>query len=418
MSADPFRRLFLDQVEINVQKPPSWEALLSLLQLASPELQRVASTGDETPRAFKTLLARVDPNKHPQDKPRATRLSKSVHAFYQKCLACPPASKRQKTSHSPSNVSLPLEFNAAEKWPHMDLHLPDHQFQLQPKLEAINNKSRVVAYQCINARGAIAHGKRIELEHKAKITDIDTSVELTFNTYGSGSKCLSHPEDIKEELMKNGPVVSTSFGPTDAFQRSNGFRQKDVLIIGWKQLSSGEAWIIHPIFGYSSDHSIFGYSEGVPYAKGTSHVAIGQFGIDDKCLAPANSFENVSWEKGPYLDLATAEGTKKKWWSPSYNENVTVDMKSMSGLDSLIKELGTAFFPDPDSRREGKAIVVTVRDSEKKARTRKAKLHSVKWNPRKQKFAVQLDVVKIGQQDEVQNIGLRPFSFGTNPHRY
>jgi len=36
--SDPFRRLFLDQVDIIIKKDPSREVLLTLLQLATPGL--------------------------------------------------------------------------------------------------------------------------------------------------------------------------------------------------------------------------------------------------------------------------------------------------------------------------------------------------------------------------------------------
>jgi len=70
--SDPFRRLFLDQVDIIIKKEPSREVLLTLLQLATPGLVTLGNT-TETKKIFRALLLRVHPDKHPNDK-RATIL--------------------------------------------------------------------------------------------------------------------------------------------------------------------------------------------------------------------------------------------------------------------------------------------------------------------------------------------------------
>ena len=44
--SDPFRRLFLDQVDIIIKKEPSREVLLTLLQLATPGLGELLKKSD------------------------------------------------------------------------------------------------------------------------------------------------------------------------------------------------------------------------------------------------------------------------------------------------------------------------------------------------------------------------------------
>ena len=44
--SDPFRRLFLDQVDIIIKKDPSREVLLTLLQLATPGLGELLKKRD------------------------------------------------------------------------------------------------------------------------------------------------------------------------------------------------------------------------------------------------------------------------------------------------------------------------------------------------------------------------------------
>lgn len=78
---DPFRRIFLDQVELIINGEANRETVLLLLQLVKPTLQSLGSR-TESGKVYKILLARVHPDKHPQDASRATRLCQAVQDFY------------------------------------------------------------------------------------------------------------------------------------------------------------------------------------------------------------------------------------------------------------------------------------------------------------------------------------------------
>ena len=67
----------------------------------------------------------------------------------------------------------------------------------------------------MNARGAITHGKKTELVMKPPSTNPLSACKV-FEDNG-GSKELHTISDMKEELMNNGPIVSTSFVQSDAF---------------------------------------------------------------------------------------------------------------------------------------------------------------------------------------------------------
>jgi len=150
---DPFRRIFLDQVEHTIKEEPSKEALLALLRLATPGIEKLGSSS-ETTKMFKSLLLRVHPDKHPNDMQRATRIYQDVRPFYDACLIAPPT-KKMRTSDSssatrqvsPSKAKYPLEFNAHDKWPHMQFHSPYATAGM-----SADAMSCAVAYQCINAR--------------------------------------------------------------------------------------------------------------------------------------------------------------------------------------------------------------------------------------------------------------------------
>jgi hypothetical protein len=371
---DPFRRIFLDQVEHTIKEEPSKEALLALLRLATPGIEKLVSSS-ETTKMFKTLLLRVHPDKHLNDMQRATRIYQDVRPFYDACLVsviAPPKKKNEKRKF-PSSSIYPLEFNAHSKWPHMQFIEPC----ITPDMSA-DAMSCAVAYQCINARGAIAHGRKPELTYSNdnvnELSNVRKVRRVTgvFDGFG-GTKELSEVEAIKEEIMNRGPVVSTSFCPSDAFLNNNGIgssrycHQIDILIVGWKQLTTGEVWILQPLYGDG------GTTQPV-------YVAVGQFGIDDCCLVPMDDLENLPWQSGPYYDISTA-GVEDAWQTcPSIESHP-------SSIDSLFKAIGTTNFCMSRT-------VVTVRDKHKKAKSRKATLVAIVWDTDKERFDVKLDFIE------------------------
>ncbi|KAL7553360.1 hypothetical protein ACHAWF_016633 [Thalassiosira exigua] len=322
--ADLYRRLFLDQVEVILQREQSRESLLALLQLATPGLSGLGDGGDAE-KAFKALLTRVHPDKHPRDASRATRLCQEIRPFYDRSMASSPTKKRKKrASSSPRGSSFPLEFNAINKWPHIEYNLP----YAKPEMKE-NEMSHAVAYQCINARGAIAHGRKIEFKYinESKISSNDTAKKV-IKRHG-GSKELRGSDEIKEEIMTNGPVVSTSFSPSETFLRnntigkSNHCHQTDILIVGWGQQSYGEVWTVQPL-----------HRNGSSWGAQVAHVAVGQLGLEDCCLAPLNDFGNTSWQEGPYFDgeMGSASDEWLSW------KQISFPVDSMSVLDPLFRE--------------------------------------------------------------------------------
>ena len=335
--SDPFRRLFLDQVDIIIKKDPSREVLLTLLQLATPGLTSLGSD-TETKKTFKALLLRVHPDKHPDDNQRATRICQDVKTFYDDCLAATPVRKKKKKKRSskgpsPNTTGYALDFDVINKWSHIQYDSP----YLKPQMTS-QDISIAVAYQCINARGAIAHGRKIELHYSNDQVDesTETSVKKLFkysSTFG-GAKELNSIEDIKDELIKNGPVVSTSFCPSSAFVSNNSIQQRDILIVGWKQLPSGEVWILQPLYHHGDQISQVVY------------VGIGKYGIDDCCLAPKSSLENTPWQSGPYFDIVRGYNEWQSWPGMVCYED---------SVDFLFKEIGTISLGDLSD-----AVVVTI----------------------------------------------------------
>ena len=367
--SDPFRRLFLDLVERCLQEEPSRHALLPLLQLATPSLVCLGSS-NEISKTFKALLVKVHPDKHHHDTARATKLCQDAQGFYENCLAFnvggPEVNKKHKKSSasSPRNSLYPLEFSIVNRWPHTARSFNCPILQEHWTSEKI---SKSVAYQCINVRGAIAHGKKPELAY-----DDDTDGQSlncakdVFNSFGGHIKLVG-VDAIKSELTSCGPVVSASFEPSEAFLNSNNIgKQREVLIIGWTQLASGEVWIVQPLATFAH------------ITPSTIYVAVGQFEVDTLCLAPKCNFDDVPWQAGPYYD-GNMNGIEDEWriWG-----NIQFYVRSLCQLDDLFKETGATLFGIPTKP------VVTVRNKSKKAHSRRATLDGITWNSVKGTFTV------------------------------
>ena len=109
------------------------------------------------------------------------------------------------------------------------------------------------------------------------------------------------------------------------------------------------------------------------------YVAIGQFSIDDCCLAPKSNFENITWQSGPYYDakMTSVENVWQTWTYICCYEN---------SIDSFFKEIGTISL--------GVYPTITIRDKNKIAHSRKATLTSVKWEPEKLRFKLSFTFIR------------------------
>ena len=375
--SDTYRRLFLDMLEKLLEKEPSRESMLELLQLATPRVEESSLDKDTDHRKlFRTLVVRVHPDKHPNDVERATRLCQDAKIFYDKCLTSlstsPPGSrKKARTSYSPNSSIFPFEFNSSNKWPHMSFRTPRLANGTTAELSCL------VAHQCVNSRGAVAHGKKIELAYRSKAATEKaktcTSVRMIFEMFG-GTKELGDIDDIKRELVTRGPVVSTSFRPSDGFLRVNPTmgHQNDYLIIGWAQLPSGEVWLVQPLIRRGATIS------------SPVHVAIGQFGIDECCLALTDDLENKPWEPGPYFDR-NLQKVEEEWrtWS-----DINCPLSSLAELEPFMKEVGMI-------RTKASPPHITIRNKEKIAHSRKARLRSFGWNKEEKVWQVDFDFIDV-----------------------
>lgn len=256
----------------------------------------------------------------------------------------------QEQSPVIANDNFPKNFKVTDKWSFLT--------PKQKVCEVVDIRAQV-AFQCVNKRGAIAHGRDTELNFDVLTMESNPfkTVAEVFEDLG-GTKHIEGIPAIKEEIVKRGPVVSTSFYLTEDFmsttENANRFdpglvgQKYPVLIVGWEHTAFGEVWIIQPLVK----------GRYVEIQK----IAFRQFGIDETCIAPMNDFENTPWQSGPYFDVDMSE-TPFPEWCTSWN-GVETNITS-EDLEKLGDMLGDDFINA--ARKRTKFV---IRDKNKVARSR------------------------------------------------
>ena len=201
------------------------------------------------------------------------------------------------------------------------------------------------------------------------------AVEDGFACMGVGTNHLHGVDEIKEELRKNGPVVSTSFkldrGFAAAGEYGNSFahqrigKMHELLIVGWKLTAFGEVWLANPLYSPPKAN------------ENPIRIAFGQFDIDDECLAPKASFENTPWQAGPYFDHKLSMVPEWRTWHG-------VDMQITSlNLEKLAACFDEGFYSAILNKKR-----FVIRDEAKFAHSRAAYLTEVTWNKAEKKWKV------------------------------
>ncbi|KAI2493678.1 hypothetical protein MHU86_20857 [Fragilaria crotonensis] len=324
MASDPFRSFFLRQVRTILSTAPSRESLRQLLASADPDVTD-EDLDDETirTRVLKELRKRVHPDKHPNDD-TATGIFQDVPPFYEACcrrLHLPVGAS------SSQNTQPPLRRRSGascQTWSILWLEQGDSRAQWY-------NGRTIVAEEI---SGACRFGEDIN----------NTSTSTIAN-------------EIKEELMTRGPVVSVSFVLSPVLKQHGGAAVADaffwqqrmnqthaVMIVGWKLTAFGEVWLVHPPRA----------SAAIAKHKSISDIlipiAFGQFGIDTLCLAPASDLLDKAWQPGPFLDLNLSK------WPDKWMDWKKCDVHlTANELQRLSECLGTGFVAPPTATSGRKA---------------------------------------------------------------
>lgn len=374
---DPFREMFLRQVRSIISLEPSIEALHKLLTTVAPELTEddILDSVAKRDKAFKELKQKLHPDKHPEDASLTDLLRDSKRFNAKCCKLIGRTGKKKKHGVLISYSSFPTAFNVTDKWPFLAIQKPQ-----TPETELLtaheNSLEIFLAFRCLNARGAIAHRAATSCEYNWETISsqrrLFETAEKLFNTELKGSRRLEGVVAIKEELISRGPVLSTSFVLSEGFARSADFSDlfleekinanHPLLIVGWKLTPLAEVWLVASPF---SNDFIF-------------PVAVGQFGIDDLCLAPESDLTDVSWQNGPFLDLDLSTWPDE-WLSWP---DMTFPLPS-SKLEELASCFKGGFMAAKDQ-----LMPFVIRDEKKNAHSREFHLKEVRWDGKKKEWKV------------------------------
>jgi len=383
------------QVAAVICKRPSRENLFELLRLVEKQqddeiTMETVENGPKRSKLYKALRVQLHPDKHPNN-PQATKLFQNLDPFYTNCVLTlghhggsvdrrkshssrkalsrseqqnKLVQRKKKTSPPPSTNRFPPGFDVRNKWPQIDF---DRAYT-PPKVCTEIDISSIIAYQCMNARGAIAHNRKITRYLSTKELKGPCHAREIFDGYG-GCVHLRTSDEIKREIMIRGPVVSVSFAPTELFMSTNqqakvlvppspSLRRHAVLISGWKQTSFGEIWLVESFRRYPS-----------MMESSSIQVAAGQFGIDDECIAPMNDFLSIAWDQEPAFD---ADLSNHPDW-----ETFTGIKLSISS--DQLEKLGDCFTDGSFINAVAKKSRFVIRDSCKIARSKPCYLKDVQW---------------------------------------
>lgn len=355
-----------------LEKEPSKECLFALLKLTTPTLTEQELLDDESSRdaAMSKLVhdvSAMDPAK-----------VNKVTAFMSNCTGSTvdqkvATGKRKANPNSPpppSPLAFPEKFHVHDKWPFLNIDTlhPTHYTDIHAR------KHVLAAVHCIDARGTIAHQKQVETPVTLSDEIKDFSLEQVFHKMGGGFKCLHTIEAIQTELMKNGPVVSTSFVPYCDYPMANhpaalissaSPEKHPVLIVGWERQGFVNYWLAKRL----SDGTQTNNCDPTPL-----RIAMKQFHIDDECVAPLASLQDVSWQHGPYFDVVRLpEG-----WMEYPNVNLRI---SLEDRETLVRKHDILNKP------------IVVRDKYRKAHSRRYAFHALVQLKEKGQFSLSLDKV-------------------------
>jgi hypothetical protein len=373
MSLHIDNKILLEHVNRNILlKDRNPENLLRLLRLVDTSLTAKIIESSEEVRvaAMKDLMIKIHPNNFPSN-PDAFSIYEDAQGFFEACNQNMNATngeflhkkslfQRKPKPPSPTTVvSAVVQFNVRQKWSYLEGYLRP----LSPDILTSGKiLAPLVAYQCINSRGAITHGKRPSLIYSWENVQSCTglSVMEIFNKHG-GFKTFKVTDDVKVEIIENGPVISFSFLPTEDFSDHYGSsiiksrinKHHYCMIIGWKLSEFGEVWLVQT---YDAKHVI--------------EIPFGSYSIDETILAPKDDFFNITWQQGPYFDR---DLSKFPEW---YNYKEITFLLNSEELENFC-----------EMALEGKSILeanskktrFVIRDKNKPAHSRSCALEDIKW---------------------------------------
>lgn len=206
--------IILEKVQSEIKQGATLGNLFNILILSTPKLTIDNVINErERLRAMEKLMIQIHPRNFP-DNEDAPSIYEDVQVFLETCSKTISkidrlslTRKRNRNNVSPTTVvESVVQFNVRQKWNFLD----DYTRPVTP-LSLTSGKllAPLIAYQCINARGAIAHGKKPSLIYSWENASAcnGLSVQKVFDNHGGFRTISSLVEDIKVEIIHNGTLI-------------------------------------------------------------------------------------------------------------------------------------------------------------------------------------------------------------------
>ncbi len=377
----------LEQVQSKIiLKEANKVNLCDLLSIVNPAITVNGVESDqERLVTMKDLMLQIHPSNFP-DNEDAASIYEDVQIYYDACCKdmiesrdskIDVTKKRRRKLDLNTMVENVVQFNVRQKW----LYLDSYSRPMPPKkLKSGKQLAPLVAYQCINARGAIAHGKKPSLIYSWENAQacFGMSVKEVFDKHGGYKKIEGRKiDEIKIEIITNGPVVSFTFQPTQGLAAKNKGtfvlsrigKHHYATIVGWKLTEFGEVWLVQNYAG----------GQLLP-------IPIGQYGIDDVIVFPKDSLDSTTWQKGPYFDR---DMTKLEGWLKW--PTIEFQLKS-SHVEEFLDIFGNKGIFEIIETQER----FVLRDKKILAHSRSCRLQDMKWDKQIKQWRVYCTFMDAG----------------------
>jgi len=284
--------------------------LLELLQLGDPGFKEEdLQNPEKRQKAWRKCVVLVHPDHNNEQD--ATQLFQDSQNWYSRaCRRVQEAAPPEKIAEFPA-ATYEDTWGVFQQYPHLQ-HW--HPWRNTSGLWADEFWAAVA---CINLRGACASQKCPEIsfslpqlltyaqEIEPATTNMKADFRDIFKKFGALRNFRGSDSELKEEIRKNGPVISLSFKPSSAVITQ--FPEVDVepgcattvVIAGWKTNVYGQSWTIY-----------------LPSTARTFDIAFGQCAVTDNIVHPGKDMTKFSWEPGPYFQIDMSKwGSEFRSWT-------------------------------------------------------------------------------------------------------
>ena len=386
VSSEPITTLTVAEERKSQEMSHSQESLRHIYEASQTKPDPPAYSSTSTSSVSRDAHRSLSPVRTAMDDPRHDDHHRSCGTDRRRPSSSSPKRPPQQTKKQQCSIldafemtgKLPTSFSTYDAWP----FLVHDEFVAMPNKNIRYSNSEIawsMACCCLNMRGGILHGQRLgggkgrgyfQPTHNSKLLDQYSSVPQVMEHFGfvAQQDLFRRHKDIQRELIRNGPVVSTSFllsracfeSHSQMFSHSQVNQHVPLLIIGWSVTSRGEMWKVQSFYDRN---------------KGIFHLGFGQWQIDQTVVAPPKAtLECVPWQSpGPYLDLYMPSIGSGKDWRQSQSLGINITGSELETLSHILENGGRSGLKTAIARQ----TYFVIRDQNHKGYSRRYRLQDV-----------------------------------------